>query len=99
MRRDVHAAFAVTAVYNGGPTTLDVRFHDKFGPVGQGDNDYAQILESIDRLVFNSEELATKAVTLARNDILLLSDYGITMKLDVRQPIDGPINIVWTVAR
>jgi hypothetical protein len=105
MRRDLHVAFAVSATYEDDsvvvPTPITVRWHNKSTRIGdiQG-GDYAEVLETIDRLLFDSEEIATAAITLKRGGIVTLTEFGNTkFELDVREPADGPIKIVWTVTR
>lgn len=105
MRRGVHAAFAVDATYEDDVVTpaldVSVRWANKQGRVGNLDNgDYAEILESIDRLHFDSEELAAKGITLKRQGVVTLTEFGnAQFELDVREQADGPIRITWTVTR
>lgn len=110
-RRDVHAAFAYAAVlvrpvpltdpveYTETPIT--VRWHDKVERVGNiSGGDYAEILSTIERLLFNSEELAAEGLTLVRGDVIKLTEFNnYTLQLDVLEPPDGPIKVTWTVVR
>lgn len=103
-RRDVHAAFSVSAEYNDSslaePVELQVRWHNRFGvPTGDiAGGDYAQVIETIDRIVFDIDELTEKSVTPRRGGQVTLTDYDKTFTLDVREPNSGPGVIVWTVA-
>lgn len=111
MRRDVHAAFAYAAnlvqpIPLSDPedwteTPITVRWHDKVERVGNiSGGDYPEILSTIEHLIFNSEELAAKGITLKRGDSVELTDFGnYELQLDALEPPDGPIKIVWTVVR
>lgn len=105
-RRDVHAAFAVLASYNDSTLTapatgLHVRWHDRFtnavGDIGGGD--YARVFENIDKIVFDADELAALGLTPRRGGEVTLTDYGHVLTLDVREPTDGPVKVIWTVTR
>ena len=103
-RRDIFAAFAVAATYSDStvvePVELSVNWHSRFGlPVGDlAGGDYAGVLETIDRLIFNRAELDEYGLTLRRGGQVVLVDYGYTFTLDVREPNSGPVREVWTVA-
>ena len=103
-QRDVHAAFAVRGQYSDATletaVDLSVRWHSRFGlPVGGiGGSDYAGVLETIDRLVFNRAELIEAGLTMRRGGKVLLLDYEYTFTLDVREPNAGVVNEVWTVS-
>lgn len=103
MRRDVHAAFAVSATYEDPFTELTpitVRLHNQTIQSVGGINDYAAVLEAIDKLVFNAEELAALGITLTRKGVVKLVEYGgYEMVLDSLDPPDGPLKIVWAVDR
>jgi hypothetical protein len=80
---------------------LNVRWQDRFtsavGDIGGGD--YARVFENIDKIIFDADELADKALTPQRGGKVTLTDYGYTLTLDVREPADGPVKVVWTVTR
>lgn len=105
MRRDVHAAFSYAATYEDSvavvPVPITVRWHAKTERVGNIDGgDYAEILSTINQLLFNSEELASKSLTLRRGGLVKLTGFGdYPLLLDVREPPDGPVKVVWTVVR
>lgn len=104
MRRDVHAAFAVSATYEdaftAGPVAITVRLHNRVVQGVGGINDYVAVLESVDTLVFNAEELSGLGITLSRKGVIKLLDYGnYEMVLDTQDPPDGPLKIVWAVDR
>jgi hypothetical protein len=103
-RRDVHAAFSVPGLYEdpstAEPVELAVRWHNQFGiPTGDvAGGNYAQILETVDRIVFDGPELVEKGLTLRRGGKITLVEYGLTFELDVREPNTSPGTVVWTVA-
>ena len=105
MRRGVHAAFAYAATYEDStvtvPVPITVRWHDKVERVGNiSGGDYAEILSTIENLLFNSEELAVAGVSLVRGGLVKLTGFGgYQLKLDALEPPDGPIKVVWTVVR
>lgn len=102
-RRDVHATFAVPCVYRGpngaGPYNLNARLHTKIVVGGdlQGGG-YSQIIDGVTRAVFNREELVTAGVVLRARGRVTFPDYNITLELDVRDTLSGPITEKWSVA-
>jgi hypothetical protein len=105
-RRAVHDALSVEVVYTGpdGLTTetLSVRWHNRINRHGDLDvQGYAEIVENIDRVIFDLEELAAKGVTLAREGSITLPEImgGATFSLDTQEPDSGPIERIWLVTR
>lgn len=104
-RRDIHAAFAYAATYEDDvvvvPVPITVRWHAKAEIVGNiSGGDYSEILSTIQNLLFNSEEIASKGITLKHGGLVKLTDFGnYALELDVQEPPDGPIKIRWTVIR
>lgn len=104
-RRDVHTTFSLLATYtdsSGSATGLHVRWHSRFtaaiGDIPGGD--YARVMENIDRVVFNVEELAERQVNPKRAGIVVFDMYPEhQFVLDVREPSDGPVYLIWTVTR
>jgi hypothetical protein len=107
-RRDIHAALSYAATYEDSavtvPVPITVRWHSKAEIVGNiNGGDYAEILSTIQRLLFNSEELATanggSQLSLKRGGVVKLTDFGdYQLKLDSLDPVDGPIKISWVVS-
>ena len=103
-RRDIHAAFALRAQYSDStleaPVDISVNWHSRFGlPVGDiGGGDYSGVLETVDRLVFDSAELSEKGLVLRRTGQVTLLDYNYTFTLDVREPNTRPVRETWSVA-
>ena len=98
-RRDVHAAFAVPGTLTRDATVFDVavRFQDRIqtSPEPTG---WSTIIEGVTRIAFNREQLATLALTPHQYDVVHLTDYGFSVKLQQRDPYDGPIDERWTVS-
>lgn len=84
----------------GEPVPISVNWHSRFGlPVGDlAGGDYAGVLETIDRLVFDRVELDQWGLTLQRGGRVALTDYEYVFILDVREPNSGPVREIWTVA-
>ena len=106
-RRAVHDVFAVAAIHtpsepNGVQKACRVRWHIRgqrlLGDLqGQG---YGEVISDADRLVFNTEQLATVGITLKRGDRLTIPALNnSTFVLSVLDPTDGPITQTWEVER
>lgn len=114
-RRAVHDTFKVRALYHdprmSEPMPVSVRWHNKIGVIGQETNQgYAEVIEGIDRVIFNREELEKSAIiTPDRNPIMPMKGGTIqlvdplfnnsVLRLDSREPIVGPVDEVWNVVR
>lgn len=104
LRRAVHDGFAVAATYQDSsmlnPVSLRARWHTRgarpFGDLGDG---YAEVIENVDRVVFDTEELATKKITPCKGAAVSFLDYGICVKLNTRDDKTGPVVEAWTVTR
>lgn len=108
-RQAIHDRLAVSANYTLGATEvrddpeglrLTVRWHNKLAKVGQLDGGFdAQLIEGIDRLVFNEPQLLALGIELARNAIVEVPSWRASFQLAAREPNDGPLNIYWQVTR
>lgn len=122
-RRAIHGRLAVSAslIDDAHPTGLifaddytgpglTVRYHNKLDRNGGLTDDYAEIIDGIDRLVFHDENVAEVSAALVANGEaplavsraaeITIEDYkGLTFVLDTQQPPDGPGETVWVVAR
>ncbi len=89
---------------------LTARYHTKLDRTGGLDDDYAQIIDGIDRLVFLDANVAEvsaalvanmeSALVLAAKTVIIIPGYkAMRFKLDNREPPDGPAETAWTVAR
>jgi hypothetical protein len=106
-RRIVHQTFALDAEYwyNDGdvPVALRVRWHNKLTNVGDPNNEgYPVTIDTIDKVIFDIEELAAKTVVVARGGrvkILHPAFGGQVLAIDTRDPRCGPTDQVWYVAK
>jgi hypothetical protein len=105
-RRDIHAAFAVPALYQDATMAVaapvNVRWHDRPGrPVGDlPGGDYALVFENVERIIFSEEELAASGLVPMRNGTLTFPQFNsFRLTLDAREPPDGPIKQGWTIQR
>lgn len=104
MRRQVHAAFAVSATYSdqdvNPPVAVSLRWQNKAVQAVGGIGDYAAVLDNIDKVIFDTDELIEKGITPVRKGEIVFTEYnGYALVLDQREPADGPIKQVWTVSR
>lgn len=111
MRRDVHASFAVPCHYVSAASgfdrrfdidfdgqTITARFQDRLQQSNSGGGGWAQIIEGVTRVTFNREELEAAGIVPAQFDVVEFIDYGVSAKLQLRDPYDGPIEERWTVS-
>lgn len=106
MRKIVHVTMGHPAVYrasrSSAPVVVTVRWHDKL--VMQGDlanQGFSQVLEGVDRVIFNKEELAQKNAVLARGGTLTLGPKwdNAVLNLETLEPSHGPGDVIWKVSR
>ena len=105
-RKAVHAAFSVSAEHrsygSATPTVVQVRWHNKLVLQGNGTSEgYADVIEGIDRMVFDIDELATKGIALERGDTVTMGPeyHGAVLVLEEMEPMTGPVEQKWWVAR
>lgn len=108
-RQAIHDRLAVSANYTFGETEvrddpaglrLTVRWHNKLAKTGQLDGGFdAQLIEGIDRLVFNETQLRALGLELTRNAIVEVPSWNSTFQLAAAELMDGPLNIYWQVTR
>ncbi len=105
-RKAVHAAFSVSAGHRSYGsdihTTIQVRWHNKLVLQGNGTSDgYADVIEGIDRMVFDIDELADKGIALERGDTITMGPeyHGAVLVLEEMEPMTGPVEQKWWVAR
>lgn len=104
-RQIVHDTLAVEGEYTHptkvGAVTLRVRWHNKLVRTGELlDTGYAEVLEGVDRVIFNRPELHEKSVVLTRGGQVRLTDprfNGAVLVLDSQQPIVGPVEEIWMI--
>lgn len=104
-RRIVHDTFGITAEYTYNdadvPVPLRVRWHNKMAAVGDLNGDgYAMTLESIDRVIFNTDELAEKNLMIQRGGRIKITAPqfgGQILTIDTREKASGPAEEIWQV--
>lgn len=107
VRRTVHATFGITAEYwlNDAdvPVPLRVRWHNKLTVVGDPNGDgFPVSLDTIDRVIFDMDELTEKTVTISRGGRLKITakNYGgQVLTIDSREPKCGPTEEIWLVGK
>lgn len=106
MRKIVHVTMGHPAVYRAtrtsAPVGITVRWHDKL--VMQGDlanQGFSQVLEGVDRVIFNREELAQKNVVLHFGGTVTLGPSwdNAVLNLEALEPSHGPGDVIWKVSR
>jgi hypothetical protein len=109
-RQAIHDSLAVPAKYEQASTSIaddplglrfTVRWHNRLQKIGQLEGGFdAQIIDGIDRLVFNDPQLAALELQLRRGGLVTVAALGNAIfELDSEEPMDGPINRYWMVAR
>lgn len=108
-RQALHGAMAEPASYSFGgidyPTaeqtaaglSLTVRWHNKMRIQGERDSSDVGILEGVNRLIFNTDELAALDLTLTRLGVVTIPGYDKQFRLDYHEDSDGPLNDYWSV--
>ena len=104
LRQTVHDVLQVDAtvvvVPGDDPLPITTRWHDKINRFGNLENaGWAQVVEGIDRLIFNRPELTSKGIVLTSNSVVTLLAAGDKFQLDVKEPPNGPVEEVWVVVR
>lgn len=113
-RQALHGLASIAVSYSDDtlsePVVVTVRYHNKLSrPIDGGfeSDGLAQILASVDRLVFSESNLAaapqpdgsTVAVELRHRGVITIPQYNLAFSLDTLEPSDGPENVYWTVVR
>lgn len=106
-RRIVHDTLATAALYDHASLAvsvgLRVRWHNKIARFGDIENvGYSEIIEGINRVIFDKAELDEKGVVLERGGQITLTapEYnGAVLVLDTMEPEIGPVQQIWLVAK
>lgn len=108
-RLALHGAMSVGVIWSDGidtlpaggedRTVLSARWGNKLVQQGDLGGDYANIIEGIERIIFQDAQLTALGITLARGDTILFPKYGAKFELDQREDSDGPLNVYWSVSR
>jgi hypothetical protein len=108
-RQALHGAMGEPVSYSFGGVTyptdeqiaaglsLTARWHNKMRIQGERDSSDVGILEGINRLVFNTDNLAALGLTLERLGEVTVPGYGKSFRLDQHEEPDGPFNDYWSV--
>lgn len=110
-RRQLHGVFGEPCTYTDRDGTvfpsaeqsaaglpLTVRFGSKlrvFSPEAEA----ATILESVERVIFNQDQLDALALVPSHAGRIVAPGYELTLDLDQEMDPDGPVNRYWTVTR
>ena len=106
-RRTVHDTLSVEVVFEDprvlpAPTSLQVRWHESLKMHGNlVDAGYPDIMETVNRLIFDRDELAQKSISLDRGARVTMPATmgGVVLILDAEEPSSGPIECVWRVVQ
>jgi hypothetical protein len=106
-RRIVHRTFSLDAEYwmNDGdvPVPLRVRWHNKLTNAGDPNNEgYPVTIDTIDRVIFEIEELVAKGVRIERGGRVKINAPGFggqALAIDTRDPKCGPTIESWVVGK
>lgn len=105
-RRIVHDTLSglstYTAPQSSVSTALYVRWHHKIDRFGDPESaGYAEVIEGVERIIFDREELAAKGIVVGRNGIVTMDEDGVSVKLrlETQEPVEGPIEEIWNVVR
>lgn len=104
-RRIVHDTLAINAEYIDAdlpaPVPLRVRWHNKLTTVGDIETSgYPMSLDTINKVIFDIDELALKGVSISHGGRLKITAGGFSGQLlvtDTREPKTGPIEEIWYV--
>lgn len=106
-RRVVHSTHALAVTYSDDvvvvPVSLTIGLFNRINLQGNlVEAGYADIIEGVNRIRFNSEELAEKSITPKVGGVVTLTDplmMGAVFNLENLEPSTGPINVVWGVSK
>ena len=98
-RRTVHGTFGEPFAYvppdGSAAVALLARHRTRLTIHGGPDDEYATLQEGVNNVVFSSEDLAAKGVTLKRGGRITIPPF--VLELDQPVPLNGPIEVVWSV--
>lgn len=114
-RLALHRAMAVSAVYTDDNwpdgVAVTVRLHNRLSRNGSQPGGWdSEVLEGIDRVVFNETNLSTEAtsvltgepvvlVPVTAGEVIIPEYQDARFSLDSREPSDGPESQYWSVSR
>lgn len=105
VRQIVHDTMSVRAEYTHpdlvGEVELRIRWHNKIARTGELlELGYAEVIEGVNRVIFNIPELNKKSVVVRRGGRLRLLDpqyAGAVLILDSMEPRVGPTEEIWLI--
>lgn len=108
VRQVVHATLAVTATYQdstmSNPINIKARWLTKMSKTGDLDsNGYADVFESIDRIVLDSN--IASSIPVIKGGVVTFTSYvnengkSPSFMLAVKELTNGPVEEVWEVTR
>ena len=104
LKRTVHDTLSVTAtlrsVAGGAVNAVQVRYHEKLVRTGSADafdGTVSEIIEGVDRLIFDADDLAARSIVLRRGDVVLIPSLSLGFQLDTVLPPMGPVITGWQV--
>jgi hypothetical protein len=105
-RQIVRDYMAFDGLYSDNTVTdipLKVRFHTKIKTFGDLiEAGYSEVIEGVNRLIFDKDELITKGITLKTGGKVTLQNPGYTdiiLVLDSQEPITGSVEVVWDISK
>ena len=107
VRRTVHNTLSIAAEYvddsMAAPEPLRVRWHNRIVQTGDLQNGgYAEIIDAINRVIFDAEELLLKGVVIVRGGKLKIAApafNGAMLVIGERDTDCGPIEQTWYVGK
>ena len=107
MRRDVQDTFGLAASYSDAtllePVEVTVRWHSRYETFcNLSEQGYAEIVDNVDRIVFDIDELVTLGLTPRVGGQVTITEDGwsnAVLSLRIADPRVGPVENVWQVGR
>lgn len=104
-RRDVHTALAVRCLYTPPyaapgvlPVELTARLHTRIVTGGAQSPGFAEVIEGVNRAIFQTAELEAAGVVLKKNGQVEFPDYTLVFQLDILSASDGSDEQKWLLS-
>lgn len=107
-RKALHGAFSYEARYKddtlNAAVPVKARWHNRIVLLGDyQDGGYANIIDGIERVIFDRDELAKAGITPIETGTVTILDHNLdvmaVLTLDSREPYVGPVEEKWQVKR
>jgi hypothetical protein len=100
----VHDTLAVQAFFQANsasaPVEITARWHTRLVRQGDLEGVGADVIEGVDRVVFDRAALVAAGLAPKRGGIVVFPGYAdLTVILDVMEPYEGPVEEIWFVTR